>query len=491
MVHLLTILGLAALVGETIAAPSQLPLGTPHPFDPLKHLSAISPFYIPTRKPDPLPAQCDVTRVSVLIRHSSILGNDDEYEQTMEPFIRKIAEMDADTLPQEGEWAFLREWKTPIVEATLEVASETGKKDSKFLGKYIRRQYESLFPSRKRKGSDAFKKGKKQPPFKVWTASSPRDIETAKAYIKGAFPSHQSGPDGHGDGEVVQLVKVPNKAQDWDRSLTPHKACAAFEKESSLVPANKWLKVYAARVKARLSETIPAFAAELSDQDVLGMQMLCGYETIAQGNSPFCQLFTDEEWLDFEYQQDIRFHYMLGYGQSLSPYLGMPWVRTALHLLAGHDSHGDSHDFDPLPAPKLPPNATHSQLLFPSFTHRESPGFVAVFLNLYNGTSSPHPASEEPPLDYRPANRAWRTSHLVSFLGHIALERYHCHGKSGKKGDYVRAVVNGKHERMSGCEDGLEGSCRWETFETWINDRAERWDDWASVCDKKIERVFE
>ena len=56
----------------------------------------------------------------------------------------------------------------------------------------------------------------------MWTASSPRDIESAKAYILGAFPSHQSGSDGHGDGDVVQLIKVPNKAKDWDRSLTPH-----------------------------------------------------------------------------------------------------------------------------------------------------------------------------------------------------------------------------------------------------------------------------
>lgn len=92
---------------------------------------------------------------------------------------------------------------------------------------------------------------------------------------------------------------------------------------------------------------------------------LCGYETIAKGSSPFCHVFTDSEWLDFEYYFDIRFHYMMGYGNDLSPYLGMPWVKTAKHLLAGKDGDdGSDHDqfLHPLPKPRLPPNATHTQL---------------------------------------------------------------------------------------------------------------------------------
>ncbi|WWD03521.1 hypothetical protein V865_001574 [Kwoniella europaea PYCC6329] len=463
--------------------------------NPLKHLSAISPFYIPTEKPTSLPPKCELDRVSLLIRHSSIQGNDDEFEQTMKPFIDKIRNIPKENLPKEGPWKFLRDWDTPIKEETLEVVSPQGKKDAKFLGKYIRDQYEPLFPPKKKTST---KKDKNKTPYKVWTASSTRDIDTAKSYIKGGFPSHQSGNDGEGDGEVVQLVKVPNKAKDWDRSLTPHKACDTFEKESSLEPANKWLGVYAPKVIERLRGIIPEIADQLVDQDILAMQMLCGYESIAVGHSPFCHLFTDEEWLDVEYYFDVRFHYMMGYGSSLSPYLGMPWAKTAKHLLAGKDTDGDDNGGHTpnqddegtlgifkkggkLPEPKLPPNATHTQLLHPSFTHRESPAFVAVFLNLFNSSSHAHPAFEVPPLDHRVDDRAWRTSHLVSFLGHVALERFHC---KGDKEEYVRAVVNGRAEKMSGCEDGKEGSCKWKTFDKWVDERAQRWGDWESVCEK-------
>ncbi|WRT70288.1 uncharacterized protein IL334_007286 [Kwoniella shivajii] len=492
--HLITLLALLPLIAgiPTQQQQQQQPfqIQIQNHVNPLKHLSAISPFYIPTQDPTPLPSSCELDRVSLLIRHSSIQGNDDEFEQTMKPFIDKIDSYKKDQrgkLPKKGEWAFLNEWDTPIKEETLEVVSDQGKKDAKFLGKYIREQYDSLFPSKKKTTT---KKDKNKTSYKIWTASSPRDIDTAKAYIKGGFPSHQSGDDGEGDGEVVQLVKVPNKAKDWDRSLTPHKACDAFEKVSSLEPANKWLAVYAPKVIERLRGVIPEIADELVDQDILAMQMLCGYETIASGHSHFCKLFTDEEWLDVEYYFDVRFHYMMGYGSPLAAYLGMPWSKTAKHLLAGKDTGGDHPSSHPpkdeykkggkLPEPKLPPNATHTQLLHPSFTHRESPAFVAVFLNLFNSTSHPHPASETPPLDHRVDDRAWRTSHLVSFLGHVALERYHCK----HDGDYVRAVVNGIQQTMSGCEDGLEGSCKWKTFDKWIDQRAARWGDWESVCEK-------
>ena len=187
----------------------------------------------------------------------------------MRPFVWKIGNLSSSDLPSHGPWSFLRKWKTPIVEDKLEKLSGRGKKDAKQLGKYIRKQYDVLFPPRKMTST-------KRPAYKVWTASSGRDIDTAKAYILGSFPSHQSGDDGEGDGDVVQLIEVPNHAKEWEKSLTPHKACDAFEKESSLVPAAKWLAVYAEGVRRRLGakQLLGELAADLTDEDVLGMQMV-------------------------------------------------------------------------------------------------------------------------------------------------------------------------------------------------------------------------
>lgn len=284
-------------------------------------LSAISPFFVPTEEPTPLPPSCNITAATILCRHSSILGNDDEFELTMQPFIKKISKLDKAAFPSNKRhpWYFLRNWKTPIVEDKLEVLSDNGKRDAKVLGSYIRKQYHHLFPpERNHTDPDVDeseehverppknpKHKKPGPPYKVWTASSARDIETAQAYIQGAFPRHQAGPDGEGDGINVQLIEVPNHLKDWAKSLTPHKACDAFEKESSLPPAETWLNVYGPRVIQRLKDIIPDVASELVPMDILAMQELCGYETIATGSSPFCSVFTDDEWLDVEYYFDV------------------------------------------------------------------------------------------------------------------------------------------------------------------------------------------
>lgn len=147
---------------------------------------------------------------------------------------------------------------------------------------------------------------KPSPPYKLWTASSERDIETATSFIKGAFPRNQTGKEGEGDGYHVQLVKVPNKlGKGWKRSLTPHKACPAFTKEPSLKPAAEWLHVFAPKIKDRLRGVVPQVAEKISDEDVLSMFMLCAYETIDQGWSGFCGVFTEEEFRDAEYYFDV------------------------------------------------------------------------------------------------------------------------------------------------------------------------------------------
>lgn len=126
----------------------------------------------------------------------------------------------------------------------------------------------------------------------------------------------------------MQLVKVPNGRREWAGSLTPHKACDAFEKTASLLPAAVWLRRWAPRVRERLGAVVPQLAKHLVDEDVLAIAMvgghvaakgvcgaaltgnrqLCGYETIQSGGSGFCGVLTDDEWLDFEYYMDVRCH---------------------------------------------------------------------------------------------------------------------------------------------------------------------------------------
>ena len=170
----------------------------------------------------------------------------------------------------------------------------------------------------KKRPSKDPKHKKPSPPYKIWTASSERDIETATSWIKGAFPRNQTGKEGEGDGFHVQLVKVPNKlGKGWKRSLTPHKACEAFDKKPSLEKAAEWLHVFAPRITDRLRGVVPKLAEKISEEDVLSMFMLCAYESIDQGWSGWCGVFTEEEFRDAEYYFDVSARAVLMHTTSL------------------------------------------------------------------------------------------------------------------------------------------------------------------------------
>lgn len=85
---------------------------------------------------------------------------------------------------------------------------------------------------------------------------------------------------------------------------------------------------------------------------------------------------------------------------------------------------------------------------------------------------------------------------MVSYLSHIALERFSCAPGSegvpatlGDKEDeepsFVRVMVNGQQANMHGCESGPAQSCPWEEWKVWMDERLDRYSDWEGNCDKE------
>ena len=112
----------------------------------------------------------------------------------------------------------------------------------------------------------------------------------------------------------------------WDSSLTPHKICDAFTKEHGKPEKEFFEKVYTKSAKKRFEKALPGF--KFKTKDIVGMQMLCGYQLVIEGNSPICELFTKDDWLGFEYAQDLHYNKMVGYESKVGPYLGFPWLNT-------------------------------------------------------------------------------------------------------------------------------------------------------------------
>ena len=341
----------AAALALPAGQPAQIPLqpldhSQGYKFDPLLHLPGISPYFdaVGFGLEHKAPEGCTVSAASYLVRHGAIYANDKEYEEFIKPFLFKL---EKHRNGWSGPLAFMEKWQSPIDEEKLEELTPSGAVDAAKVGKHLMERYEHLIPNTKR----------------ILADKKSRTYDTAKNLVS-AWP--------HND--TIDIVRVKKNKKGAMESLIPHKSCEAFSKEPGVKEQEKFIGIYGKSVAKRLAAYMPF---ELTPKDVVGMQSLCGYESAINGKrSDICAVFTDAEWMAYEYAWDLKYAYMVGPMNPLSPYLGFPWLHAQSNIFESIDEHGTPGDGWP-----------DDQRFFLSFTHREVPPFVATALGLFNSSS--------------------------------------------------------------------------------------------------------
>ncbi len=413
-------------------------------FDPLLHLPGISPYFdaVGFGLQHTAPLGCNVTAASYLIRHAAIYGNKHDYADYIKPFLWKLEK-------HRGGWTgpldFLNRWHSPILEDHLEDITPSGAVDAVNVGKHLLARYPHLVPTTK----------------KILADHKLRTYDTAKAFVR-AF-------DHSDEIEVVRVDKRINGP-----SLIPHKACPAFSKEPGSKEMAEFVHSYAPGVSTRLAAFTPF---ELDENDIVGLQQLCGYASGIDGKrSQICGVFTDAEWMAYEYAWDLRYAHMVGPLNPLSPYLGFPFLQKTSTLFDRFPSGKDKHKSFKNPDDDW--NYDPSQRFFLAFTHREVPPFVATALGLFNSSSN---AKEEFPTEKINWVRAWKMSDLVPFLGHVGLEKMTC-SRSGVDGDFVRIIANTAPRPIPNCQGGPGASCPFDMFQELVAAGMEKYGDFHGVC---------
>jgi acid phosphatase len=222
--------------------------------------------------------------------------------------------------------------------------------------------------------------------------------------------------------------------------------------------------VYTKPIITRLKAEARSF--NFTQDDITGMFELCGYETVIRGSSPFCspKLFNSDEWLGFEYANDLMYFHNTGYGRELSASLGIPWVNASVAALDDESS---------------------SQELYVSFTHRELPPTVITALGLYNnsaysGANHVNGTMPENRINY---NRAWKSSEILPFLTNIGIEKMSCESDGFDEGDYYRILNNAGPQPLVDCRDGPGGSCSKKQFHGFIKGRVAMYGDYNKACE--------
>lgn len=418
-------------------------------FDPLRHLAGTTPYFQPENPEyDPAPPQgCNVTRAAYLVRHAAIYANDYDYETYIDPFVQKI---EASQKNGSVNWdnshslAFLSTWKSPITTAEEEMLTNVGQLEAMKLGVDVMERYPTFGQ-----------------PKKVWTSTAERTVKSAKSFIQGLATRQNA----------TTLVQVSESDEEGADSLTPYEGCPAYSSSKGSKQSEIYQEIYSAPIISRFKAQIPNFNWTMDD--IFGMQELCGYETVIRGSSPFCDLslFSANEWLQFEYTNDLMYFQNTGYGNNISGVIGYPWFNATSELLLSNA------------------NTSTTQDLYVSFTHRELPPTVLVAMGLFNNSafSGIDNANATMPNNTINPFRAWRSSDILPFLTNIAIERLECDSygfqdNATATGEYYRVLVNQAPQLLPGCVDGPGFSCSRDGFMQMLGERGEMFGGFSDKC---------
>ncbi|KAJ2971825.1 hypothetical protein NQ176_g7508 [Zarea fungicola] len=411
-------------------------------FNPLHHLTGIAPYFEsqdPPASPD-VPHGCIAERAAYLVRHAAIYANDFDYDEYIEPFVKKLDNTTNIQWSKIPGLNFLANWQAPISDAEVSILTRVGRLEATQLGVDLNFRYPNF-----------------SVPKQIWTSSASRTLQSAKSLARGLEDAENT----------VQVHSIYESKEAGANSLTPYKGCPAYSSSSGGDESDVYKKIYTKPILARLHDAAPGF--NFTDKDVFGMQQLCGYETVIRGKSPFCslELFSPDDWLAWEYSEDIRYHYNVGYGNAVAGYNGLPWLNATGNLLMSNEKNSSIDD------------------LLVSFTHRELPPMVIVAMGLFNNSEFNGAANIN---DTMPTNRInyrreWKSSNILPFLGNIAIERLKCSGSYGyQDGDYYRALVNSAPQPLPNCADGPGTSCSRDAFGKYLENQASMFSGFTEHC---------
>lgn len=254
-------------------------------FDPLLHLPGISPYFdaIGAGLDHTAPRHCRVTAASYLVRHAAIYANDHDYEAFISPFLQKLASTSSSQSKGhkrtgwKGSLAFLSTWENPYTDLDnqLEKVTPQGIKDSKKVAAHLLSRYPHLVPTTQR----------------IYADQKSRTQDTAAAFAR-VFP------------QPVEIIPLTTNSSSF-HAQNPHKACSAFSKTPGDEEIEAFAERYTRSIIERLQQQSPVV---LEARDVVGLQQLCGYESAIRGKvSLICGVFTDDEWMAYEYAWDLKY----------------------------------------------------------------------------------------------------------------------------------------------------------------------------------------
>ncbi|PFH55787.1 hypothetical protein XA68_17619 [Ophiocordyceps unilateralis] len=253
----------------------------------------------------PLPVGADIVQVQMLSRHGS------RYPTTgskVERFARRIANVSADFKPK-GSLAFLQHWKYQL---GAEILVPNGRQElfqSGILHSYM---YGALY----------------NPKSKIIARTTTQDrmLKSAENWLAGFF-----GLEWTNNATIEVIIEQDG----FNNSLAGSSNCPnAYPNSLGDEARDAWARTYLKNATARFQNMTDGFV--WTAEDVYSAQTMCPYETVAFGSSPFCGLFTYEEWKGFSYSIDLYFSGSSAFHSPTGRAMGLGYQQEMMARLKNH-----------------------------------------------------------------------------------------------------------------------------------------------------------
>ncbi|KAF9894766.1 hypothetical protein FE257_006656 [Aspergillus nanangensis] len=241
------------------------------------------------------------------------------------------------------------------------------------------------------------------------TTTQVRMLQSAENFLNGFF-----GPNWTKNVTLEVIIEHPG----FNNSLSGDNLCTNSKngKSSSGDEAStQWQQIYLKDATERFRRSMHG-SPNWTVTDTYNAQTMCPYETIALGYSPFCSLFTWDEWLGFEYSIDLSYHGNNAFGSPTGRAVGLGYVEELIARLQQHFPQPD--DASIAINETLDTSATTfplDQNLYLDFSHDTDIMSILTALGLRQFNQSL-------PATGPPDDQQLIVSHIVPFAGRFNIE---------------------------------------------------------------------
>jgi acid phosphatase len=299
-------------------------------------------------------------------------------------------------------------------------------------------------------------------PVQFWASDSQRVIDTARHFALGFFGIDYQAKN------TAELEVISEHSSLGADTLTPGRTCLNNKKDKvegqkkGYDLMGKYRASYIPPIRTRLMDQI---GMNFTDQNIYAMQEMCGFETTVRGRSDWCDVFTQDEFLAFEYARDLLHYYRAGPGQKYAASMGWLWLNATTNLL--------------LEGPAVGP-------LFFSFVHDGDIAPMITALDIIND-------EEHLPITHIPHDRKWRKSQVSPMGGRIIFELLSCRAKNTPGlAKFVRLNINDGITAIPDCQSGPGRSCPLAQFAARTRRKGEEVGEFGKLCgleDGAAERI--